>query len=632
LKDAHFFDHPWPSDLRLEDGSPRWAGYPNPRSRQLLGQYIDSLRGTLDGFSPVAAGFVRFTRGLDPATLPQTPTEALDPGAAAQLIDIDPASLEHGQRKLVSLHWQGPSGVYWNENTLAFMPTFGFPLRPHTRYAFVVTSAVKAEGGHAVGRSADLDAVLGLASGSEAATLAGQSLSDSIAELEAAGIPRSSVVHLTVFTTADPMKELLLIRDSLSGLVPPPAADPNKWALLQSTADFDEYTGEYGPSPNFQHGTIPFYSNGDGGGFLFENGAPVVADTFTLRFSLAVPNPTRCPEPPSGYPTVLYAHGTGGDYQSDIQDGTAAALAQRCLATLGIDQLFHGTRPGAPAAGNLTLLELLFFNFQNVDAARTNARQSAIDEMQRARLVRESQLSVPASVAVGGQAVHFDPNQALFFGHSQGSLGGALFLAADSGVRGGVLSGASAVLTITLLEKTSPSPSLADLVKEQLLDLSPEESKEVNDFHPALSLLQSVVDVVDPINGARLVITEPRAGFPPKSIYLTEGVNPDGSGDTFAPPHGIEANALALGLPLQLPGQHPLPEGRWGGPAPVLVTAAGLRGNLAGGQASGVLAQWAVPTGEDGHFVVFQVPSARAQAAQFLRNLADDPKGMVPPP
>jgi hypothetical protein len=64
----------------------------------------------------------------------------------------------------------------------------------------------------------------------------------------------------------------------------------------------------------------------------------------------------------------------------------------------------------------------------------------------------------------------------------------------------------------------------------------------------------------------------------------------------------------------------------------VKIPAAGLSRNLGGGNASGVLAQWAVPPGDDGHFVVFDVGAARTQAAQFLQNLAVDPQGLVPPP
>ena len=66
----------------------------------------------------------------------------------------------------------------------------------------------------------------------------------------------------------------------------------------------------------------------------------------------------------------------------------AQTLAEQCIASMGVDQIFHGARPGAPASPND--VELLFFNFQNVEAARTNGRQSAIDEVQRARLFTET--------------------------------------------------------------------------------------------------------------------------------------------------------------------------------------------------------------------------------------------------
>ena len=65
---------------------------------------------------------------------------------------------------------------------------------------------------------------------------------------------------------------------------------------------------------------------------------------------------------------------------------------------------------------------------------------------------------------------------------------------------------------------------------------------------------------------------------------------------------------------------------------PVEIPPDGLSGNLANGAASGVLAQWAVPEGDDGHFVVFDVPEATAQASLFLLNLTAEPAGRVPAP
>jgi len=169
-------------------------------------------------------------------------------------------------------------------------------------------------------------------------------------------------------------------------------------------------------------------------------------------------------------------------------------------------------------------------------------------------------------------------------------------------------------------------------VQTFFLELDADEASELSVFHPAISLAQTVIDAVDPIHYARFSITSPRAGFAPKSIYMTEGINPDGTGDNYAPPHGIEMHALSLGLPLQLPDERAIAEEQWGGPAPVAIPAGGLAGNLAAGNASGILAQWAVPTGDDGHFVVFDVPAARAEAAEFCKNLAADRKGKIPPP
>ena len=220
----------------------------------------------------------------------------------------------------------------------------------------------------------------------------------------------------------------------------------------------------------------------------------------------------------------------------------------------------------------------------------------------------------------------------MVFGHSQGGLNAPLFTAVDPSARGGVFSGSGAQISIGLLDKTDPQPSVASLMRHARSASNGSTDDELDIFHPTMALFQTVIDVVDPLSYGHLQAAEPRTGFAPKSVYMTEGINPNGTGDTYAPPPGIEAHALAIGLPLQLPDQHAIPQLAWGGPQPVMVPAAGLSGNLASGGASGILAQWKVPAGDDGHFVVFDVVAAREQAAQFLKNLAANPVGQVPPP
>ena len=101
--------------------------------------------------------------------------------------------------------------------------------------------------------------------------------------------------------------------------------------------------------------------------------------------------------------------------------------------------------------------------------------------------------------------------------------------------------------------------------------------------------------------------------------------------DTVTTANRTEAQAIALGLPPQEPVIHAIAELPWSDLIPVKISADGLSGNIADGAASGALAQWEATLASDGHYVLYEIPEAMAQAAQFLRNLADDPKGRVPP-
>jgi len=516
------------------------------------------------------------------------------------------------------------------------MPALGAPLRPKTRYAVVVTRAVRSLGGAPVAPSADLEEVLGTRAATPRTEAARVLFGPALDELAGAGIMRSDIAHLSVITTDDPTAELFAIADSIRTDVPAPTVKGGTWIQKERASDYDAYEGSYGPSPNYQSGQLPFSKIADGGAFARDaQGKPTLQGTFDLRFSLVVPNEAKCPPPAAGYPIVLYAHGTGGDYRSMIADGTSAALASKCLASMGIDQIFHGTRPGAPPSGSSNRegnIQLLYFNVNNIAAARTNGRQAAVDVMQQARLWSESHTRVPAQISRTGAEIAFDGTRLMFFGHSQGGLNGPLYLAADSSARGGVLSGAGSVISIALMEKTKPEPSVAQLVKTFLQLITDEERDELTIFHPVMSFAQALVDTVDPVNYDGYIILHPRPGALPKSIYETEGIDPDGIGDSYAPPHGIEVGALAMGLPRMAPGVRPIEEASFLGLADVTIPAGGLSGNLAGGKASGVLAQWTPPRSVDGHYVVFKVPQARAQAAGFLRNLADDPTGRVPAP
>jgi len=622
-----FFDHPFPSDMRRDaDGSVRFTGFPNPVALPLVESYIQATRGLTQGFSPASTTYLRFDGAIDPRTLPGDPSATLDRAASVQIVDVDAGSPERGSRHLAQTFWKEEAGVYWPAHTLAVRPMLGRPLRPRTTYAVVVTRGVRAAGGGEVRPAPALEALLGGASGSASLT----KLEAAIAGLGEAGIAASEIVHVTSFTTEDPTAETFAAMSAVPAVVEAPTA--RDWRAVDALPEVDVYEGTYGPSPDFQVGTPPFRRPADGGGFVLEGGAPKLQRVFDLRFALAIPNAQACPPPSGGYPVVLYAHGTGGDYRSFVSDGTARALGRECLATMGIDQIFHGTRPGAPRLDDPqaeTTIQLLFFNLDNVLAARTNNRQAAIDVVQQGRLFADRATEVPATTSRTGAPIPLDGTRLTFFGHSQGGLNGPLYLAGSSQSRGGVLSGAASDLGLALLEKTKPVDVAAAF--RVLVGLGDREAaQEMNLLHPIMMLVQSLVDPADPLEYGSAIVREPRGGGAPKSIFQTEGVAADGTGDSYAPPRGIETLAVAIGLPRLLPGVRSIPEAAWAGIPDLPVPAGGVAGNLGGGRASGALAQFVPPAGVDGHFVVFRVPAARAASASFLRALAADPVGRIP--
>lgn len=635
LSDVHFYDHPWPSDLRRDPGGAiHVAGFYNPRDVLLLTTYITEAQGLLPGFSPTAAMYLRFTGDIDPSTLPVDPPHSVMPTSSVQLVNVDPMSPEHGKRHLLETFWQQSDGVYWLADTLAVRPALGYPLLPNTKYALVVTTAVKAADGSTITPSSDLAEVLGSKSLEARVQAAHDLYAPAVADLGTQGIAASSIVNLAVFTTNDPTADLFAVIDDVRANVPAPTVDPTTWMPTDQTADYDVYEGYYGPSPNYQDGVAPY--NDSGGSFVFVNGKPVMQNTFRQEFALVVPNAQKCPMPATGYPIMLYAHGTGGYYRSIVEEGNSFGdlLAQHCMASMGINQIFSGNRPGSPGLSDPNYEgdeDLLFFNVNNLLAARTNGRQGAVDVVQQARLFTQTKVTVPASVSRTQTVISFDATKLVFVGHSEGGLNGPLFLAGDDQALGGVLSGSGAMITVALLEKTSPMPSVAATVKTVLELTTPMEAAELNLFHPVLNMAQTIVDATDPVNYARYIFQSPRPGFAPKSILQTEGVNPDGTGDTYAPPLGIEIHSVALGLPRETPGVHTIAQAAWGGLGDVTVPAAGLQGNLAGGKASGVLGQFEPAPNDDGHFVAFDVPAAHAQVGQFCQNLAANPLGLVPP-
>ncbi len=600
---------PWPSDIARTAGSNADLTFlPGASTPTILGQYVTLFHDRLAGFSPVGAGYFRFGGAVDPATLPASAEASRSGESSVQLIDVDPASPEHGRRLPIQWYFRPTPTRYWHANTLAVAPATGFPMRPRTRYAIVVTDAVRGPGGARFTRDRDLDAVLSATPSTDpVVTAARAAFNPALDELAGLGISRERIVTFTAFTTLDPGAEFFRAADWLRRAGPMPASVDRTDVVASSS--FYVFSGHYGPNPVFQAGAPPYGEMGSGRFILDASGTPQVQRTEPIRYALTIPEGTM---PARGWPIAIYAHGTGGSYQSFINDRTAAAAAEQGVAMLGFDQVFHGER-----ATMGTSPETAFFNFLNPEAGRTNNLQAALDLIQCARFIPT--LEVPMQRASGERVtVRFDPSRIMFFGHSQGGLNGPLWLAAEDGARTAVLSGAGAAFNVSLLLKTSPVNIPAIITS--VLGLAP---GELVPLHPAVTMLQFLVDPSDPVNYGRYIVREPRPGMHAKNIFQTQGFV-----DTYAPPEGIAALARSIALPLVAPSPHPDPLFALTGVGAATLPARNNITLAGGGAVTGAWMQFDAPTGRDGHFVAFSVPGARLRAAAFLGSAGRDEAGV----
>jgi len=604
--EADFFALPFPSDLRLKQ-QPETSGpvgetelrsgydlkqLPKPTGQP--GKYLAFLDGRIQGAGPGAAIYFRFDAPLNPSSLP-TIEQSTAANSVAFVVDVTPGSPTYGQRlpMIATFHREG--NRYIGDNWLSLRPVPGLPLRERTTYAAVLTSGVRAAAGGSIRPDGDLVAMLDK---SQPMTEPRRSAWPRYAPLRAwlASTPLGeTVAAATVFTTQDATTVMQKMRQAVYEVAPP---QPQALTYLRSHDGMtDLYTGTF-PSPNFQQGTPPYWT--DGGGLeLDARGTPKVQRTENLRFALSIPNAEM---PPDGWPVVLYAHGTGGDYLTFVREllDLRLSLVERKgkppvrMAMIGIDQVLHGPRD--PSGSNP---EITFFNLQNLEAARDNVKQGAADDFQLVRLVEG--MDVPKAPSTN-RPIRFDKKRIYFMGHSQGGLTGPLFLAAEPKVPAGVLSGAGSVLILSLLNKTEPN-NIAELVESLL-----QEPPLVD--HPLLNLLQAFFESSDPNNYGRQYFQEPPKGMAPKSIFQSLGL-----WDHYTPVPNIAAFALAMGVQPVEPRLYELPylpltDQKW---ARGMVTQ-----NVAAGKATGVLKQYVAPPRDDGHFVIFDLWAARHDWSRFL--------------
>lgn len=613
-RSGEYFGTVWPDDRRLDaDGFITTEDFPNPNQGPMFGQMLESADRLVKGWGLSAPLYVPFSGPIDPASLPSSAEASLDDDASVFLVAIDDSTYR-GQRVPLDWHWMEEPTSFLPGNVLAVRPVVGFPLRPGTRYALVVTTRVRDSDGHALGPDeAFFRGIVGWSDASDHGPQfgPGRPFAQSRAHLtpladwlDDAGIERTAVAGAAVFTTQKVIDELRALRDFLESRPRPRIT--NVARIGERTSHF-RYHASY-DAPYLLHGKLPYDTAG--GGFVYDDaGTPVVAKTETMRLSICVP---RGEMPEDGWPVVFVSHGTGGDYETQFYDDSCNLLSNQGIVSFGIDQMIHGPRAdGAKACLGVGPAEICFLNIVNAVAGRNVLRHSALDHISLRRAV-ENGIDF-------GDGTKLDLTRMGFFGHSQGGLTGSMYLAIEPELDGALLSGAGGHLTTTILVRDDGTYRLKEIA-ESALFLGLTDGEELHQFHPALALVQTMAEATDPASYARYWFRE--AEGQPKSVFLTSGLL-----DDMTPYQTTIAMALAAGVPQQEAGRTDSPEFELAGLEPMTGAA---RGNVTVGEKTVSAALRQFPEGD--HFPIFDDPTAREQMARFFRTLVTEEVPEIPAP
>ena len=642
-----FYRLPFPNDIRhRSNGKIDLAGHPVPPESigpPFINRYAEVAQEDLDGFSTNAVAILRFSHAYDFGTVgPDNPMTAAN-DATIRLINITPGTDGYGEEEGIA--WKETRGnlsAYVCPHWVGIARPLGNPFLPNTTYAAIVTTGVKTEDGDDFERDDDFEAMLGSEPGESVLADAWASYKPLRDWIEDKNEDADEILNAAVFTTSDPEAIIRGLRTrehedgpatlseitncSEAGATSPCETmeedDTTRGACVNTSgADFTEIHARI-RLPIFQTGTLPYLNEG-GGIELDDQGLPVIVKHEDVCMAISVPNAAA---PPMGYPVLVYSHGTGGVFTNAMGSSKLAsdlAKAPTPTVVVAIDMPEHGERRGTSEDSKQDP-DGLFYNFLNPRAARDNVAQGSADLFGVVQwIVADGGLTAVQSPT--GSSIPFDSTRVAMMGHSQGATHTALMASHEPDVFAVVLSGVGGHLTSSLLTKTSPV-DIASIIPIGLQDPDNGFNLAAGVFNPALSIIQSVFDPVDPINYARHIRRDVLATSPGgQHVFVTYGV-----GDTFAPEKTQLAYLVAGQLPFVTPILHePSDISDFDG-TQVMLLAPPVSGNENFGQGSRTIAtrQYTPKTldseGElrDGHFVATGVgEDGRADVLRFLEQV-----------
>ena len=557
----HFYDFPYPSDLRLTDkGTPDLAGLPFPNFLTS----ITSLRAAAmqhPGFPVVPVSYFRFSAAL-PA-LDASQVIAADKAAPILLVDVDPKSPERGSLTPV-VATTPPVDGWVTDNMLAAAPRPGFVLHPKRAYAFVVRKSLGDAEGKPLGSPAALDQLKAGKAPAGAKGAAAVALYQPLWDtLKTIGVDAGEVAAATVFTTGDVVQESADLSDTLakkySITIQDLKVDPD------DGAGHDRYCELVGKVtyPQFQKGTPPF--DNDGSFDFSDGGLPAKQRDEDAPITITIPKGQM---PAGGFPLVMYFHGSGGISSAVVDRGTWAPQPDATQCPEGTQNEWEGVlgcnkKGEGPAhvlapfgfamAGSAMPVnperlanagETAYLNLNNLSAMRDTFRQGVIE--QRLFLDALAKLEIdPQTIAActgislpaGATKYKLDVKNVYAQGQSMGGMYTNLIGAVEPRIRAALPTGAGGYWSHFILI-TPLIPGIAGKVGAVLLGTS----AKLTFMHPGLNLFETAAEAVDPMVSMPRLARRPLPGHPVRPIY-----EPVGKGDSYFPMETYDAMALAYG-------------------------------------------------------------------------------------
>lgn len=546
-------DVPFPSDLyRDVDGRFALGALPNPLSDD---PSFDALRDRLAtrGGCTTCAVQAWIDGGLDPASVPASARPGDAPSDTVALVNVDPDSDGFGESLPLRLQWEPGTG------RLAARPVAGIVLRRRTRYALVLTDALRGEDGRPLAPSEPF----------RQARDAGVHpvLEPALDALDALGWPRRSVVGLAPFTTGDPTEDLLAIAaeirasprpvatvdrvwtgdaiDTLLGWpgedrpgvdVPPTAGtDGTRAVSHRSTAVV--VAGRFA-APRFVAGS----GTDTGPATRDEAGRPISLSDDEVPFVLIVPAGVD----PTALPVVVSHHGFNASRTTGFVLADTAGEAG--FAVLAIDGFQHGDRAASARDERNTLRDLdgpdgfaetvpldvsgRMFGLIGAPDGQTFAadlplaafEQLAADASSTIRLAREGDWSAVAAADPALAGLGFDPDRVVFAGNSMGAVVGTSVITASPDLAAAVLDVLPGGIVDTLTASTEfrPLTESALLPAVGVLDRFDEVDRAM-DLDPTVDLYRWALEPVDPLALAPYLVADRVAGGSPEVLIQLAG-------------------------------------------------------------------------------------------------------------